>query len=70
MAGTETLVSALPECDFCKSEGNSQEAHYDGATGIGPWAYMCERHFGIWGIGLGTGVGQTLIVREGGENNG
>jgi len=44
-------------CDFC-----GFEAHYDGRTDRGPWAYMCESHFNSRGMGLGTGRGQELIV--------
>lgn len=53
-------VPSLPGCSFCTKGGNP--AAYDGATTLGPWAYMCEDHFEIYGRGLGTGVGQRLVV--------
>jgi len=57
-------VSKLPNCDFCNNL-----AKYDGKTKIGPWAYMCERHFKEYGVGLGTGLGQKLVVKESYDDN-
>jgi hypothetical protein len=54
---TVAKVAALPKCDFC-----ANKAGYDGATKMGPWAYMCEMCFSIEGRGLGTGIGQRLVV--------
>lgn len=56
---TEVHVTKLPKCNFCPDE-----AHYDGATLMGPWADMCESHFLAYGVGLGTGKGQKYIVGE------
>lgn len=53
----QVTVAELPNCDFC-----SNPAEYDGKTKLGPWAYMCGGHFKEHGIGLGTGVGQKLVV--------
>jgi hypothetical protein len=44
--------------------GDTHEAQYDGKTTAGPWANMCDEHFAIHGIGLGTGLGQRLVVRD------
>lgn len=46
----------MTTCDFCQ-----EKALYDGATKQGPWAYMCEHHFRIFGVGLGSGSGQKLV---------
>lgn len=54
-------VAVLPKCDFC-----ANKAGYDGATKMGPWAYMCETCFSIEGRGLGLGIGQRLV--EDGED--
>ena len=54
-----TKVSKLPKCDLC-----SKEAKYDGKTKFGQWGYMCEEHFKSYGIGLGLGKGQKLIVEK------
>ena len=62
--GTEVVVPELPACDLCKQEGRERDAEYDGKTVMGPWAYMCEAHFQRYGMGLGTGRGQKLIVKE------
>lgn len=64
MTTTEAYVATLPKCDFCKGNGIDKDAEYDGKTIHGPWANMCESHFEDYGRGLGTGVGQRLIVGE------
>ena len=56
---TKVEVPKLPDCDFC-----GDEAHYDGKTKLGPWAYMCDPCFRDNGIGLGLGKGQKLIVSK------
>lgn len=65
-----TTVSRLPDCDICKYVGRPtnkiEKAAYDGKTKDGPWANMCEHHFNQYGVGLGTGKGQRLIL-EGAE---
>jgi hypothetical protein len=55
-----------PDCDLCKQLGTEEppKAMYDGATIMGPWAYMCEYHFRKCGVGLGTGRGQKLIIED------
>jgi hypothetical protein len=54
-------VSKLPACDFC-----GDTALYDGATFLGPWAFMCEADWQQNSTGrLGTGYGQRLVVGEG-----
>ena len=57
MTNEEVLVSERNECDFC-----SKEAFVDGKTEMGSWAFMCERHFREFGVGLGLGKGQKLKV--------
>jgi len=61
---TQVTVSELPPCDFCREQGITSPAHYDGKTALGPWAYMCNAHYTVYGIGLGTGKGQRLIVKD------
>jgi hypothetical protein len=58
-SGDEAVVSKYPQCDFC-----TQEAHYDGKTTQGPWAYMCDNCFKEHGVGLGTGRGQRLVLAK------
>ncbi len=41
-------------------------ARYDAALRQGGWAFVCEGCFSAYGIGLGTGRGQRLIVVESG----
>lgn len=64
MSDTEVVVPELPACDFCKVYKFEHSAHYDGRTTMGPWAYMCELHYLMYGVGLGLGKGQRLILRE------
>lgn len=61
---TEVKVSSLPKCDYCTMAGKSEDAAYDGKTKQGPWANMCQKHFKIHGVGLGTGRGQALVVEN------
>jgi hypothetical protein len=59
MSETAT-VATLPNCDFC-----GEQAQYDGATFLGPWAYMCEADWKVNSTGkLGTGYGQRLVLTE------
>ena len=53
---SETKASKLPRCAFC-----DDTACYDGKTQMGPAAYMCERHFARYGVGLGLNKGQWLV---------
>lgn len=60
--GEQVEVASLPPCDLC---ANGTLATYDAKTLMGPWANMCQYHFDARGIGLGTGKGQRLVVRDG-----
>ena len=41
-------MDELPKCQFCDAL-----ARYDDKTKMGPWAYMCERHHKVYGVGVG-----------------
>ena len=56
------LVSKLPNCDFCAMEDITEPAEYDGQTKLGHWGYMCQHHFDQYGVGLGLGLGQKLVL--------
>lgn len=58
-------VAELPDCDIHKyTKGKAGvPAAYDGKTRSGPWANMCEECFAEYGVGLGTGRGQRLILK-------
>jgi hypothetical protein len=62
--GTVAKVAAMPTCDFCRMNGADVPAGFDGKTKMGAWANMCPTHFGLYGIGLGTGKGQRLVMEE------
>lgn len=57
---TEAKVVRIPNCDF--DHATPTPALYDGGTIQGPWAYMCQTHFDAFGIGLGMGKGQKLVL--------
>jgi uncharacterized protein YkwD len=62
---SDSVIITEPKiCDFCIMAGQSTEATVDGKTSSGPWANMCDPHFAINGVGLGTGRGQRLILKE------
>jgi hypothetical protein len=51
-------LSTRPPCDLC----HERPAAVDGKTKMGPWAYMCVPCFEEYGIGLGLGRGQRLLI--------
>lgn len=55
----QAVVSKLPKCDFC-----SDPAKYDAKTRMGYWASMCAAHYIRYGVGLGIGKGQELILAK------
>jgi hypothetical protein len=60
-----TATDALterPDCDLCAAEGRKRPAAIDGATTMGPWAYLCIEHYDRYGVGLGMGKGQRLLI--------
>jgi hypothetical protein len=68
MSGTDVWIDEPKWCDFCQP--TPVVAIVDGATrDRGPWANMCVEHFAQYGIGIGTGVGQRLHVRDNGDDN-
>lgn len=55
---TSVEVAVLPACDMCSALGLRVVER-----GRGPWADMCLVHFEDFGVGLGLGRGQRLVVR-------
>lgn len=54
----QCVVFKLPKCDFC-----DDDAAYDARTIHGPWAFVCQHHFDLYGPGeLGVGIGQRLVL--------
>ena len=58
---TTVEVASLPACDLCPVDSAALAA-YDARTVMGPWANLCEGHFTHYGVGLGTGMGQRLVL--------
>jgi hypothetical protein len=58
-SGHAVVIDARPMCDLC---ADGTRAIYDAASRQGPWGYMCQRHYDQFGVGLGTGRGQRLVV--------
>lgn len=71
MNETVWIGNLPPCCDYCWDYTHSEGvlAKYDGKTKDGPWALMCEDHFKIHGIGLGTGKGQRIVWNLGGKDD-
>ena len=61
--GTEVVVLELPKCQLPHT-GEVPDAVYDGKPNQGPWGYMCQRHFQVYGVGLGVGKGQRLVLKK------
>ena len=60
------VVAKRPSCDIHKYRLGVEDvpAEFDGKTKDGPWANMCAVCFVKYGVGLGTGRGQRLVVKE------
>jgi hypothetical protein len=56
------VLTERPDCDICKQQGRKRPAAIDGATRQGPWAYMCIPCHESYGVGLGLGKGQRLLI--------
>lgn len=63
--GQLAYVAELPPCGLHELRGERVEAAYDAKTRMGPWAYLCAPCFVEYGLGLGEGRGQRLMLREG-----
>lgn len=59
---TSVEISEAKPCDF--SDGDHGSAVVDGKTVFGPWANMCAPCFDNFGVGLGLGKGQRLVLIE------
>lgn len=55
----EVKVSELPNCNI---PGCKNIAKYDCKLSIGPWGYVCQKHFEAYNCELGLGKGQELII--------
>lgn len=61
---TTTVLTTIPDCNFCTDAGVTRAAEFDAKTIYGPWAYMCHEHMVLYGPEhLGLGLGQRLISR-------
>jgi hypothetical protein len=73
MPNTHTSVSVarIPDCDIHKHLKGIKgvPAKYDGRTKSGHWANMCQECYQEYGVGLGLGKGQELILDDGSEPN-
>lgn len=59
---TEVRITAPRVCDVHLARGMEVQATVDGKTVLGPWANMCTECHERYGVGLGTGRGQRLIL--------
>lgn len=59
-----TWHGTFPSCDICKTlYGVKTTAYYDARTTAGIWAYLCDDCFEEYGVGLGLGTGQKLVLQ-------
>lgn len=54
------IIREKTPCDICQCE----YALVDGKTRMGHWAFMCNYCHLLNGVGIGTGKGQYIYVRE------
>lgn len=65
-SGAVAYVTELPSCDIHRTVSDTVvPAGYDGATRFGSWAFMCDGCFLTYGLGLGIGRGQRLVLDPG-----
>lgn len=57
------LVEQVPNCDICIRKNDVKNAIYDAKTVFGMWGYLCEECYGKYGLGLGIGLGQRLVLK-------
>ena len=61
--GLKWAGAAPATCDMCSMD--IKDGHFvDGKTVMGPWATMCARCHGSYGVGLGVGLGQEYRQLE------
>ncbi len=64
MSMTERWLGYLPkDCEICGDE--IRVAFVDGKTIAGQWAKMCTECHSVFGVGLGTGLGQKYSMKTG-----
>jgi hypothetical protein len=57
-------VAVIPPCDLCKlKKGRNIPATVDGATVFGMWGYLCNDCYHLYGVGIGVGQGQLLVLK-------
>jgi len=61
MPNTWVVVPEIRNCDMCHQDP-PVPAYADGKTRSGPWANMCKPCFAWFGVGLGLGMGQELLL--------
>jgi hypothetical protein len=66
MGKNQVEMTTLPDCDICKKQGRKHKAQYDAKMAAGPWAYMCQLCWSMFGASpkLGIGIGQKLVLRS------
>lgn len=60
---TSVTLLERPWCQVCESE----LAHYDAKTVMGPWAYLCAKCWATYGATyptVGTGMAQRIEVKS------
>ncbi len=55
----KVIMSRLPSCNI---RGCRNSARYDARTRSGRWGFLCKGHFARYGVGVGLGLGQFLLL--------
>ncbi len=58
----KVTIHFQPTCDICSETKAKYDAKMRSPLHI--WGYLCEECFKKYGLGLGEGVGQELIIEE------
>ena len=53
----------LPDCDLCTGQNKGNKAVFDVKTSLGRFANLCQNHFNIFGVNIGSKLAVTPKVK-------
>jgi len=63
LTAQDVTVEQFPPCDYHLEQSNEYVlAHFAGFTIFETHAFMCANCFNLYGMGLGPGKGQRLVI--------
>ena len=60
MSNTVVTLTHYEYCQMCAKGDVVATASYDAKLSVGQWAYVCQKHYEQFGVGLGLGLGQKI----------